>query len=51
MTLRAAGRLCWFAWEVVVIIANYFSTARLCRQKNQNATNAPLGCTALPADT
>ena len=50
MTLRAAGRLCWFAWEVVVIIANYFSTAAL-PPKKPNATNAPLGCTALPADT
>jgi 1-acyl-sn-glycerol-3-phosphate acyltransferase len=27
MTLRAAGRLCWFAWEVVVIIINFFFTA------------------------
>jgi len=26
MTIRAAGRLCWFAWEVVVIISSYFFT-------------------------
>ena len=27
MTIRAAGRLCWFAWEVLVVIVNYFLTA------------------------
>ena len=27
MTLRAAGRLCWFAWEVLMIVGNYFVTA------------------------
>lgn len=27
MTFRAAGRLCWFAWEVMVIVINYLFTA------------------------
>jgi len=27
MTIRAAGRACWFAWEAGVIILNYFLTA------------------------
>jgi 1-acyl-sn-glycerol-3-phosphate acyltransferase len=27
MAIRAAGRSCWFAWEVMVITINYFLTA------------------------
>lgn len=27
MTIRAAGRLCWFAWEVGVMLLNYLLTA------------------------
>jgi len=40
MTLRAAGRLCWFAWEVVVIIANYFFTAAFAAKKTKRYERA-----------
>jgi 1-acyl-sn-glycerol-3-phosphate acyltransferase len=40
MTLRAAGRLCWFAWEVVVIIINYFFTAAFAPGKKHRVARA-----------
>jgi len=40
MTLRAAGRLCWFAWEVVVIIINYFFTAAFAPEKKHRVARA-----------
>jgi len=40
MTLRAAGRLCWFAWEVVVIILNYLFTAAFAPKKTQRYERA-----------
>lgn len=41
MTIRAAGRLCWFSWECLVIITNYFLTAARApkdRQRIERAT-------------
>ena len=40
MTLRAAGRLCWFSWEVVVIIINYFLTAAIAPKKTKRYARA-----------
>jgi 1-acyl-sn-glycerol-3-phosphate acyltransferase len=40
MTLRAAGRFIWFAWEVVVIIINYFFTAVLAPKDKQRLARA-----------
>lgn len=40
MTLRAAGRGFWFAWEVVVIIINYFLTAARAPQAQQRLARA-----------
>ena len=40
MTLRAVGRLCWFAWECVVIIANYFFTAAFAAKKTKRYARA-----------
>lgn len=40
MTLRAAGRLCWFAWEVMVIILNYLFTAAFAPEKNRRHARA-----------
>jgi 1-acyl-sn-glycerol-3-phosphate acyltransferase len=40
MTLRAAGRLVWFAWEVVVIILNYFLTAARAPREKQRLERA-----------
>jgi 1-acyl-sn-glycerol-3-phosphate acyltransferase len=44
MTIRAAGRACWFAWEVLVITINYFLTAaRSPREKQRLERAAWLG--------
>jgi len=40
MTIRAAGRLCWFAWEVLVVIGNYFFTAGFAPKKSKRAARA-----------
>jgi len=40
MTIRAAGRLCWFAWEVVVIIFNYYFTAARAPKDKQRLERA-----------
>jgi 1-acyl-sn-glycerol-3-phosphate acyltransferase len=40
MTLRAAGRFIWFAWEVVVIIINYFFTVVLAPQEKRRLARA-----------
>lgn len=40
MTLRAAGRLCWFTWEVGVIILNYFLTAARAPKVTQRLARA-----------
>jgi lyso-ornithine lipid O-acyltransferase len=40
MTIRAAGRLCWFTWEVVVIIINYFFTAAIAPKEKQRLARA-----------
>lgn len=40
MTIRAAGRLCWFAWEVGVIILNYFLTAARAPKDRQRLERA-----------
>jgi len=40
MTIRAAGRLCWFAWEVVVIIINYFLTTAFAPAKTKRLARA-----------
>jgi 1-acyl-sn-glycerol-3-phosphate acyltransferase len=40
MTLRCAGRSVWFAWEVVVIIINYFLTAARAPQDQQRLARA-----------
>ncbi|HUC86374.1 MAG TPA: lysophospholipid acyltransferase family protein [Candidatus Acidoferrales bacterium] len=40
MTFRAVGRLFWFAWEVVVVIINYFLTAARAPQDQQRLERA-----------
>src|ERR1035438_709593 len=40
MTLRAAGRLGWFACEVLVILVNYFFTAAFAPQKSKRRARA-----------
>ena len=40
MTIRAAGRLCWFAWEVVVIIISYFFTAAVAPAQTKRRARA-----------
>ena len=40
MTIRAAGRLCWFAWEVLVVIGNYFFTAGFATKNSKRAARA-----------
>jgi 1-acyl-sn-glycerol-3-phosphate acyltransferase len=40
MTIRTMGRVCWFAWEVVVIIANYFLTAARAPKPTQRLERA-----------
>jgi 1-acyl-sn-glycerol-3-phosphate acyltransferase len=40
MTLRAAGRLCWFAWEVAVIVVDYFFTVAFAAKISQRAARA-----------
>jgi len=40
MTIRAAGRLCWFAWEVGVVILNYFLTAARAPKDQQRLARA-----------
>ncbi len=40
MTFRAAGRLCWFAWEAGVIILNYFLTAARAPKDKQRLERA-----------
>ena len=40
MTIRAAGRAGWFAWEVGVIILNYFLTAARAPQDQQRLARA-----------
>jgi 1-acyl-sn-glycerol-3-phosphate acyltransferase len=38
MIFRIAGRVCWFLWEVVVIVTNYFLTAaRAPKEKQRHA--------------
>jgi 1-acyl-sn-glycerol-3-phosphate acyltransferase len=40
MTFRAAGRLCWFAFEVLVILVNYFFTAAFVPPKSKRLARA-----------
>jgi len=40
MNIRAAGRVCWFLWEVVVIIVNYFLTAARAPKDKQRLERA-----------
>ena len=40
MNIRAAGRACWFAWEVGVIILNYFLTAARAPKEKQRLERA-----------
>lgn len=40
MNLRCAGRLIWFAWEALVIIANYFLTAARASPATQRLARA-----------
>ena len=40
MTIRAAGRICWFAWEVGVIVLNYLFTAARAPQERQRLARA-----------
>jgi 1-acyl-sn-glycerol-3-phosphate acyltransferase len=40
MTLRAAGRFIWFAWEVAVIIINYFFTVVLASKDKRRLARA-----------
>lgn len=40
MTIRAAGRFCWFAWEVLVVVGNYFFTAARAPKKSKRLARA-----------
>jgi len=40
MTIRAAGRLFWFAWEVAVIVAGYFFTVAFVSKNSKRAARA-----------
>ena len=40
MTIRAAGRLIWFAWDVVVDIVDYFFTTAFVSQKSKRLARA-----------
>ena len=40
MTFRAAGRLIWFAWEMVVILVNYLFTAAFAPQQTKRLARA-----------
>ena len=40
MTIRATGRLIWFAWEVLVITLNYFFTAALAPKAERRRARA-----------
>ena len=40
MTLRAAGRICWFAWEVSVVIGNYLFTVAIAPKKSKRLARA-----------
>ena len=40
MTLRAAGRIFWFAFEALVIVLNYFFTAAFAPQKSRRVARA-----------
>lgn len=40
MAIRAAGRSCWFAWEVLVITINYFLTAARAPSDRQRVARA-----------
>ena len=40
MKLRTVGRLTWFAWEVVVVIINYFLTAARAPKETQRVERA-----------
>jgi 1-acyl-sn-glycerol-3-phosphate acyltransferase len=40
MTIRAAGRFCWFAWEVVVVVVNYSFTAAFAPKKSKRLARA-----------
>ena len=40
MTIRTAGKLLWFGWEVVVISTNYLFTAALVSQKKRRLARA-----------
>ena len=40
MTLRATGRICWFAWEVMLVTVNYFLTAARAPHDRQRLARA-----------
>ena len=40
MKIRTAGRLCWFLWELVVVILNYFLTAARAPKEKQRLERA-----------
>jgi 1-acyl-sn-glycerol-3-phosphate acyltransferase len=40
MTIRAAGRICWFAWELAIVVINYFFTAALAPAKSRRLARA-----------
>lgn len=40
MNIRAAGRICWFVFEVTVVIFNYFFTAAFAPQKSKRLARA-----------
>lgn len=40
MKIRTAGRLCWFLWELAVVILNYFLTAARAPQEKQRLERA-----------
>jgi 1-acyl-sn-glycerol-3-phosphate acyltransferase len=40
MTLRAAGRIFWFAWEVAVVVGNYLFTAAFASKNSKRIARA-----------
>ncbi len=40
MTLRAAGRICWVAWELAVVVGNYLFTTTLAPKQSKRLARA-----------
>src|SRR6185503_2801221 len=40
MTLRAAGRICWFTWELAFVVCNYLFTVAFAPKKSKRLARA-----------